>query len=121
VIDVRNYSAAETLKDGSPVTVRAIRAQDRQGVLDAFGELDRDSVYTRFFSFKKGLTDAEFRSKAEFGDQPFLIPASVRRDADAIDAWAPAQSGGRLVVACYDGGALSQGVAAREFPLRLQN
>jgi RimJ/RimL family protein N-acetyltransferase len=59
VIDVQNYAAAETLKDGAPATVRTIRAEDRQAVFDAFGKLDRDSVYTRFFSFKKSLTDAE--------------------------------------------------------------
>ena len=59
MIDVLNYAAAETLKDGTPITVRAIRAEDRQGVLDAFGKLDRDAVYTRFFSFKKALTDTE--------------------------------------------------------------
>jgi RimJ/RimL family protein N-acetyltransferase len=61
VIDVRNYAVAETLKDGAPVTVRAIRAEDRQAVVDAFGSLDRNSIYTRFFTFKKGLTDAELR------------------------------------------------------------
>jgi GNAT superfamily N-acetyltransferase len=86
VIDVRNYSAAETLKDGSPVTVRAIRAQDRQGVLDAFGKLDRDSVYTRFFSFKKGLTDAELDQLTDIdpGHVVALIATATSEDRGSL-------------------------------------
>ena len=61
MIDTRNYSAPDTLKDGTPVTVRAIRAGDREAIAAAFAELDRDSIYTRFFTYKKQLTEAELR------------------------------------------------------------
>jgi len=59
VIDPRSYCAAEKLKDGTPVTVRAIRLDDREGILAAFRELDPESIYTRFFTYKNRLTDAE--------------------------------------------------------------
>jgi hypothetical protein len=59
VIDVRNYTALETLRDGTPVTIRAIQRGDSDRILAAFNHLDRESVYTRFFTYKKGLTDAE--------------------------------------------------------------
>jgi RimJ/RimL family protein N-acetyltransferase len=59
VIDARNYIASETLKDGTPVVIRAIRHDDGAAILAAFSNLDRESVYTRFFTYKKGLTDAE--------------------------------------------------------------
>jgi RimJ/RimL family protein N-acetyltransferase len=55
----RGYEAADRLKDGTPVVVRAIRPEDAAGVLGAFKSLDPQSVYTRFFTFKKGLSDAE--------------------------------------------------------------
>ncbi len=59
MIDARSYQASETLRDGIPVTVRAIRPGDWQAVLIAFQELDPESVYTRFFTYKKTLADDE--------------------------------------------------------------
>jgi RimJ/RimL family protein N-acetyltransferase len=61
-MDARNYTASETLRDGTPVTVRAIRRDDSNRILTAFDRLDRESVYTRFFTYKKGLADAELRN-----------------------------------------------------------
>ena len=63
--DFRNYMVAETLRDGTSVTVRAIRAGDSCAILDAFGGLDRESIYTRFFTYKKDLTEAELRQLAD--------------------------------------------------------
>src|SRR4029453_9927517 len=57
--DPRNYYAQETLKDGTPVAIRAIRKDDKERILAAFRALDREAVYRRFFSPKEDLTDAE--------------------------------------------------------------
>jgi hypothetical protein len=57
-MDPRHYVADETLKDGTLVTVRAIRRDDADPLQNAFNNLDRESVYRRFFSPKKELTDA---------------------------------------------------------------
>ena len=65
MIDTRNYVASDTLKDGTTVTVRAIRAGDREALLAAFAALDRESIYTRFFTHKKELTDTELRHLTE--------------------------------------------------------
>ena len=59
MIDTRSYAAFDTLKDGTAVAVRAIRADDREAIADAFGALDREAIYTRFFTYKKELTDTE--------------------------------------------------------------
>lgn len=59
MIEARNFIAADRLKDGTPVTVRAIRSDDRERLHTAFKSLDRQSVYTRFFSYKKELSDTE--------------------------------------------------------------
>jgi GNAT superfamily N-acetyltransferase len=58
-MDARSYTASETLKDGTPVTIRAIRRNDAGTILKAFGNLDRESVYRRFFSPKKDLSENE--------------------------------------------------------------
>ena len=65
MIDARNYTASETLRDGSCVAIRAIHRDDSNRILAAFERLDRESVYTRFFTFKKGLPKSELRSLAE--------------------------------------------------------
>jgi RimJ/RimL family protein N-acetyltransferase len=57
--DPRSYYAQETLKDGTPVTIRAIRKDDKERLLQAFRALDREAVYRRFFSPKKNLTSTE--------------------------------------------------------------
>ena len=81
MIDTRTYSAPDKLKDGTPVTVRAIRAGDRDAIAAAFAELDRDSVYTRFFSYKKQLTEAELRqlTEVDFEHVVALVVVEMRR------------------------------------------
>jgi RimJ/RimL family protein N-acetyltransferase len=58
-MDPRHYVASETLKDGTLVAIRAIRLDDADALLKAFNNLDRESVYRRFFRPKKELTDDE--------------------------------------------------------------
>jgi len=57
----RNYIVADTLKDGTVVTIRAIRCDDRGRILEAFTNLERESIFTRFFSFKRHLTESELQ------------------------------------------------------------
>jgi RimJ/RimL family protein N-acetyltransferase len=61
VIEARSYAAKDQLKDGTSVTVRAIRVDDKGAILSAFDHLDRESIYTRFFTFKKSLSEADLR------------------------------------------------------------
>ena len=62
IIDAKNYSAQETLKNGLQVTIRAIRPDDTERLLAAFKELDERTVYLRFFGPKQvsnqALTEA---------------------------------------------------------------
>ena len=67
-MDPRNYTASDTLKDGTAVTIRAIRRDDSNGLLEAFKNLDQESIYRRFFSSKKGLTETELK---QFTDVDF--------------------------------------------------
>ncbi len=81
MIDTRNYLASDTLKDGTMVTVRAIRAEDREALLAAFAALDRESIYTRFFTHKKELTETELRQLAEVdSDHVVALVVTMRID-----------------------------------------
>ena len=51
-------SVSETLKNGVAVTIRTLRASDRDRIAAAVRQLDRDSIYTRLFTYRKELTDA---------------------------------------------------------------
>jgi RimJ/RimL family protein N-acetyltransferase len=57
--DLRNYAEKETLKNGTVVTVRAVRPDDGDKIHRAFKSLDRASVYNRFFGYKDDVTKAE--------------------------------------------------------------
>jgi len=58
VSDSGEWSFAETLKNGVAVTIRTLRADDRDKIARAVRELDRDSIYTRLFTYRTELTDA---------------------------------------------------------------
>lgn len=59
------YAVTETLRNGMPVTVRAVRPDDRDRVVAAFHKLEPESVYTRFFAYKDELSDAELKHFTE--------------------------------------------------------
>ena len=56
---VRDFSIDDVLRDGTRVTIRAIRRDDKERLLQAFRLLERDSIYTRFFSARNDVSDAE--------------------------------------------------------------
>jgi GNAT superfamily N-acetyltransferase len=47
-----------TLKNGTVVTLRLLRADDRQRMAEAVHGLDPQTIYTRLFSHRKELTEA---------------------------------------------------------------
>jgi RimJ/RimL family protein N-acetyltransferase len=53
------FSQQTVLRNGTPVQIRVALPEDRDRIVAAFNELEPDSVYTRFFSMRKGLTEAE--------------------------------------------------------------
>jgi RimJ/RimL family protein N-acetyltransferase len=65
VIEAVNYPASTTLKDGTTVTIRAIGKDDRGALLAAFDNQDPESIYTRFFTYKRGLTETDLGQLTE--------------------------------------------------------
>ena len=57
--DARVFIAEDVLRDGTRVTIRAIRPDDKERLLQAFRLLEHDSIYTRFFSPRRDVSDAE--------------------------------------------------------------
>ncbi len=65
MIDVYNYSVDHKLRDGTAVTIRAIRPDDKKRMVKAFKNLEPESIYTRFFGFKRELSDEELKTATE--------------------------------------------------------
>ena len=55
----------ETLNDGSPVTIRAARPDDKERIVTAFLALGPRSIYARFFHAKTELSEQELRQLTE--------------------------------------------------------
>ncbi len=56
--DTHGFARAETLRNGLAVTIRELRADDRERIAKAIRQLDRESIYTRLFSYRTELTVA---------------------------------------------------------------
>jgi RimJ/RimL family protein N-acetyltransferase len=56
--DPRDFAVTETLRNGVAVTIRALRADDRERMAAAIRKLDRESIYTRLFGYRDALTEA---------------------------------------------------------------
>jgi RimJ/RimL family protein N-acetyltransferase len=65
MVDAANYNQVEALKNGIEVRIRSIRPDDKERLVEAFKNLDPESIYTRFFYHKKMLTDEELKSATE--------------------------------------------------------
>lgn len=86
MIDARNYSRPEKLKNGQEVTIRAIRPEDKVRIAEAFKSLEPESIYTRFFRFKQELTEAELQQVTEVDFETTValvvtLPADELREA----------------------------------------
>jgi RimJ/RimL family protein N-acetyltransferase len=57
--DVAHYSTREELRDGSLITIRALRPQDRDELVAAVGRLSPRSLYRRFFGPRRSFSKAE--------------------------------------------------------------
>jgi RimJ/RimL family protein N-acetyltransferase len=94
MMDLANYSATETLRDGRTVEIRAQRSQDRQGMQAAIARSSSGSLHRRFFAVRR-----EFSKKETdyFLDIDFV--SHVALVAVANDAGQPTiVGGGRYVV-----------------------
>jgi len=87
VIDELNYTAADELRDGTAVTIRTIRKNDRAGLLTAFEHLDQESVYTRFFTYKRELTEMDLHELTEVNPKRVVALSSATADLFARRYW----------------------------------
>jgi RimJ/RimL family protein N-acetyltransferase len=59
VIEPARYSACETLRDGLRIEIRALRPDDRAGLLAALARVSAETLHRRFFMVKRTFTETE--------------------------------------------------------------
>jgi RimJ/RimL family protein N-acetyltransferase len=64
-LNAAQFLVQETLDDGTAVTMRAVRPDDKARILKAFLALEPHTVYARFFYAKTELSEEELRQLTE--------------------------------------------------------
>jgi RimJ/RimL family protein N-acetyltransferase len=67
------FRQLSALRDGRPVLIRAARADDRERLVTAFTGLDRQTIYTRYFSYRKSLSETELSRLDEADSSRYIL------------------------------------------------
>jgi RimJ/RimL family protein N-acetyltransferase len=91
--EAAEYSVREHLRDDRPITIRALRPDDRAGMLAAIGRTSMQSLQRRFFVPKKGFSENEmaFFLNIDF-ESHVAIVAEIAEDGSPVIA-----GGGRYI------------------------
>lgn len=86
MIDVRHFSVQETLRNGVRVEIRSLHPDDGARMDEAFGNLEQESIRSRFFASKSGLTEREHRliRELDFDSQVMLVVTLVEREKEIV-------------------------------------
>ncbi|HEU4350570.1 MAG TPA: GNAT family N-acetyltransferase [Burkholderiales bacterium] len=89
------YRVTETLRDGRRLEVRALKPEDRDGLVAAAGRSSADTLALRFFSPKRGFTEKEieYYTKVDFVNHVALVAVLDEAGKPLI------VGGGRYIVA----------------------
>jgi GNAT superfamily N-acetyltransferase len=93
MLEAANYSAIERLTDGRSVEIRALRPEDKAGLMAAIERTSPQSLYRRFFGVKPRFSETEvsFFLNIDFADHVALV-AVVEEEGRAVIV-----AGGRYV------------------------
>ena len=107
-MDARQYIVHGSLREGSPLTIRAVRPNDRDRLIAAFANLEQDSIYTRFFTFKQELGDRDLAAldTMDFVHDVMLVATRTIDDVEVVIASAryvapPAANGPRVAEVAF--------------------
>jgi RimJ/RimL family protein N-acetyltransferase len=82
----QSYSAAEMLRDGRSIEIRALRPDDETPMLTAISRTSPQSLYRRFFGVKKGFSGGEraFFLNVDFVNHVALVATIAQSDHTEI-------------------------------------
>jgi RimJ/RimL family protein N-acetyltransferase len=88
MIDARNYRVMETLRNGVEICIRSSRPSDTDRLVEAFHELDPETIRMRFFGPKKELSAADLQRfrETDFRTRVILLGTLNREDREIVIA-----------------------------------
>ena len=94
MLNAANYSAVETLRDGSRLEIRAFTPDDRDDLASAVARASPVSLYRRFFTLKRSFSEREkaFFLNVDFENHVALVAVTEQAGRKAIIG------GGRYVI-----------------------
>jgi GNAT superfamily N-acetyltransferase len=92
--EAAEYSGIEALRDGRRVEIRALKPEDREGMVAAFGRVSAQSLQRRFFSARRKFSEKEiaFFLNVDFVDHVALVAVAEEGGGPAV------VGGGRYIV-----------------------
>jgi GNAT superfamily N-acetyltransferase len=63
--DIKNFNVTESLRDQRTVTIRAVRPDDKGLVIDGINKVGAESLYRRFLTTKREITDHGLKQVTE--------------------------------------------------------
>jgi RimJ/RimL family protein N-acetyltransferase len=83
--NLQDFAAAHVLRNGTSILIRAVRPDDQERLRAAFSKLDRTSIYTRFFGYRKELTETELEQATNVDfDRIVALWATIDSDGTEI-------------------------------------
>jgi GNAT superfamily N-acetyltransferase len=94
MFEAAKFSAAEVLRNGRRVEIRALRPDDQAGLIEAVSHTSDQSLYRRFFGVRRGFSKKEvaFYVNIDFVNHVALVAVVEEGDRQMI------VGGGRYVV-----------------------
>jgi ribosomal protein S18 acetylase RimI-like enzyme len=83
MVEAAEYSIRERLRDDRPITIRALRPDDRAGMLVAIERTRMPSLQRRFFVPKKGFSERKWSS---FSTSTLHLSSQSSRKSPRMDA-----------------------------------
>jgi RimJ/RimL family protein N-acetyltransferase len=81
---LQDFATVHVLPDGKSILIRAVRPDDKERLRAAFGGLEQESIYTRFFGYRKELTEAELE-QATHVDFDQVVALWATTDSDGAE------------------------------------
>lgn len=83
---LRDFAMTEQLRDGTPVTVRAVRPDDKARITATFRNLEPASIYARFFQHKTELTEGDLQkfTELDFDKEVRLVVTTGQGEHETI-------------------------------------
>jgi acetyl coenzyme A synthetase (ADP forming)-like protein len=80
------YEAYGLLRDGGSIRIRAMRPDDKERLRDHFASLSPQSIYQRFFTPKRELTDEDLRelTDLDFDERVALVATLAKGERELI-------------------------------------